>query len=207
LFTPFFTTKSAHLRTADGSIIKGEGLGLAICQSIINQHNGELTFESEFGKGATFIVTLPFFKENKKNEIDDSSETDNIDIQKKIKCLKVLIVDDEIDILKILSGMLSQLGITEIETAIDGEKAIALFNSKKINFVIMDIQMPGINGIKTLEEIKKINPEIKGIIMSGKIEVDGLKKENNNNFIFLKKPFLLKDLTEAIEYQYNSLEI
>lgn len=85
----------------------------------------------------------------------------NNPVQKK----KVLLVDDEENILNVLDRYLTEKGF-EVKTAQNGEKALAVFNGTKPDIVLLDIMMPGLNGIETLKMMKKIDHACKVIIVS-----------------------------------------
>ena len=78
----------------------------------------------------------------------------------------ILIVDDEPSILQTLSGLLSDEGF-EVTTAANGYEALKIIDAESPDLVLLDIWMPGIDGIETLKEIKKGNPTIQVIIITG----------------------------------------
>ena len=78
----------------------------------------------------------------------------------------ILIVDDEPSILHSLSGLLSDEGF-EVTTAANGYEALKIIEAESPDLVLLDIWMPGIDGIETLKEIKKENPTIQVIIITG----------------------------------------
>ena len=102
---------------------------------------------------------------------------------------KVLIVDDEKIVRDFLARVLSMQGI-EIKTAEDGFKAIEAVKQEKFDLAFIDIRMPGMNGLETFRELKKIDPDLKYAMMTG-YSVDELlesaRGEGVNNFF--KKPF------------------
>ena len=78
----------------------------------------------------------------------------------------ILIVDDEPSILQTLSGLLADEGF-EVTTAANGYEALKIIDAESPDLVLLDIWMPGIDGIETLKEIKKENPTIQVIIITG----------------------------------------
>ncbi len=76
---------------------------------------------------------------------------------------KILVVDDEVEVVRLLQSFLTAKG-HEVETALNGAEAIARVKETKPDIVLLDIMMPGMGGIDTLKEIKKIDPRI-GVIM------------------------------------------
>ncbi|MBI2355408.1 MAG: response regulator [Deltaproteobacteria bacterium] len=153
VFEPFFTTKEVG---------KGTGLGLSIVYGIVKQHNGFINVYSEPGKGTTFKIYLPliqpaFAEKHTGNEgvLKGGTET-------------ILLADDDASLRELAEKFLGMFGYTII-TAVDGSDALARFSEKKdrIHLVILDIIMPKINGKEAFDEMRKINPDIKAIFISG----------------------------------------
>lgn len=114
---------------------------------------------------------------------------------------KVLIIDDEVAILKMLSEMFSILNIENF-TASNGEEGINIFKQHKdeINLVLLDILMPRVNGMVVFEEIKKINPDVPIIIISGYTnEPEILDFIVKHKLKFFRKPFHIEELMEAVK--------
>ena len=177
IFEPFFTTKETG---------KGTGLGLAIIYGIVKQHNGYITVYSEAGKGTTFKIyfrTVTAVAEGKKEaELPDLSGDKET----------ILLAEDSETVRKSIKNILEEFNYKAIE-AVDGEDAVEKFmeHKDKIKLLILDVIMPGKNGKETLEEIRKIAPEIKAIFTSGYtaeiMEKKGLLKEG---FHLVAKPVL-----------------
>jgi len=100
----------------------------------------------------------------------------------------ILIVDDEPSILKSLSGLLSDEGF-EVQTATNGYEALKIIDAESPDLVLLDIWMPGIDGIETLKEIKKNNPYIQVIIISGHGTIEtAVKATKLGAFDLIEKP-------------------
>lgn len=117
----------------------------------------------------------------------------------------VLLVDDDTIVLEIASVMLTSLGYSVL-TAKDGHEAIEVFQRHKseIIFVLSDFAMPQLNGMKTLQELRKIVPGIPMILASGYSEENVMRgsfKEQPS--CFLKKPFNLQALKDTIDLILN----
>ncbi len=105
---------------------------------------------------------------------------------------RILVVDDEPEILKLLEEFLAKMGF-EAVTALGGERAIEILKSElKIDLAVLDMKMPYIKGTDVLREMKKINKEIPVIILTGSIEIkkylDGLKELGYNENDICYKP-------------------
>ncbi len=154
IFDPFFTTK-----------VKGHGLGLATCFSIISKHDGSISVESEPGKGTTFHIFLPATDQIAHTEVI-TADTPHYGRG------FFLIMDDEEVMREILSGMLNTLGYSVICTE-NGEDALKVFkehiySGKALSGMIFDLTVPGsMGGKEALEEIRKINKDIPAFVSSG----------------------------------------
>ena len=132
----------------------GTGLGLTICKNLVNQMGGKLQVESEYGRGSIFYFTLelPLGDEitlAEVEEIDDSQEVE------KLKGLKVLIVEDDIFNQTFLQEILNKYGITT-DIAGTGIEALKKLEKDDFDIVLMDIEMPEMNGYETVEVIRDI---------------------------------------------------
>lgn len=134
----------------------GTGLGLAICKRLIHLMGGKLWLESEKGKGSIFYFNLHLsLSDNPKPEVqkrDDEFKT--------WTGSTILIVDDNKDILAYLNEIMNDCD-AKIITAESGEEAIEICNwAEKIDLILMDIQMPAMDGYTATKEILKIYPNI-----------------------------------------------
>jgi len=186
IFEPFFTTKEHG---------KGTGLGLSTALGIVKSHGGFITVYSEVGKGTAFKVYLPA-----------TATTETIRAQEHQHELPVghgesiLVVDDEDQILELTQKTLETHGYRVI-TANNGEEAIALYkqNREIIKLVLMDMMMPVMEGLESIQVISGVNPEVKIIAVSGLAEKDKLEKiaEAHVN-AFLPKPYTAEKLLKTI---------
>ena len=81
----------------------------------------------------------------------------------------ILVVDDEIEVVRLLENFLTSKGY-KVDTALNGAEALATVKEKKPDIVLLDIMMPGIGGIETLKEIKKIDPRIAVIMITAVVD-------------------------------------
>ncbi len=154
IFDPYFTTKEM-----------GRGLGLSITYSIIKQHAGHITLESDIGVGTTFSIFLPASGK----QIEEKMLAEDINTSGNEK---ILLMDDEHIIRDSVSEFLTQRGYN-IVCSEDGEKAIALYqkaidSSTPFDAVILDLTVRGkMGGKETVKKLLEINPDLKAIVSSG----------------------------------------
>jgi DNA-binding NtrC family response regulator len=111
----------------------------------------------------------------------------------------VLLVDDEEKFLDVLSQRLGTRGLDAV-TATSGEEALVKIKNKNFDAIILDITMPGIGGIETLKRIRKENPELQIIMLTGRGSVDKAVEAMKEGAIdFLEKPADIEKLLEKIE--------
>jgi PAS domain S-box-containing protein len=153
IFEPYFTTKGQG---------KGTGLGLAVVYGIVREHRGEIRVRSEAGKGTTFDIYLPVVADN-----DASSLVEN-EPHIATGNERVLVVDDEAAVLRMVRQVLERLGyrVTAHLRSID---ALDVFRANPDGFdlVITDMTMPIMTGERLAEEMMRIEPDIPIIICTG----------------------------------------
>jgi len=187
IFDPYFTTKGS-----------GWGLGLTTSYSIIQKHNGYFTVDSKINNGSVFTFYLPA-SDNK------SSDTLLKDKYKITNSAKILMMDDDRFIRTNIEKIFLALGYKIIATE-DGEKAIHIYkeelNKKKpFDIVILDLIIPGkMDGKKTMEELLKINPDVKVIVSSGYSMDPIMADYKKYGFAgVIAKPYQIEDITYLIE--------
>ena len=184
IFEPFFTTKPKT---------EGTGLGLASAYGIIKNHGGSIHVASEPGKGTTFTIYLPATEhrpalgEKRKDEIFTGWET-------------VMVVDDEAINISVMKEMLEMLHYRVLPVG-SGQEAVAVYmeKGKEIDLVILDMIMPGINGGRTFDILREINPDVAVILASG-YSADGEARTilNRGCLGFIQKPFHLQELSQKV---------
>jgi PAS domain S-box-containing protein len=190
-FDPFFTTKDVG---------KGTGLGLSTSYGIVKDHQGDIHVYSEPGKGTTFKIKLPLASSNR------AAGRNTMDAVVRGKAQKILIVDDEVDLLKSMSQLLEDIGYRPA-TAPSGDRALALYGSWKPDAVLMDRNMPGMDGITCTEKIIEKDPKAKIILISGYDErgpngVDPLSKKMISGY--LTKPIDMLELSQVLALLFDN---
>ena len=185
---------------ADNSITRkfgGTGLGLNISSSIVKLLGGELQLKSEKDKGSIFFFELELEKcENRSN----ISNTDlNLVSNNNVKNLTILAVDDNKINLLLISEILKKLNI-QFEVAQNGQMAIDRCKEKKFDIILMDINMPVLNGIEATKILRNEHKLEIPIIALTANSIEGNEEDclNNGMTDYLSKPFNINKFNELI---------
>ncbi len=184
IFEPFFTTKEFG---------KGTGLGLSTVMGIVKGHGGFITVSSAKGIGTKFQVYLPAMN------TDAIRQEENQEILTGHEEL-ILIVDDEASIREITTTSLEKYNYKAI-TASDGIEAIALYAQHKneIKAAIIDMMMPNMDGATTIKTLKKMNPLLPIIAVSGlPTNEQVLLNKTSQHAAFLPKPYTTQELLQTL---------
>jgi PAS domain S-box-containing protein len=177
---------------ADATISRkygGTGLGLAISKNMIEMQNGELLVDSEEGKGATFIIRLPY-------QISMEEETDN-EVQeidyKSLGPRKVLVAED-VELNQFLARHILESWDFEVVIAGNGLEAIEQLGKDAFDCILMDVQMPEMDGIEATHHIRSLPDPIKANIPIIALTANALKGDSEKYLAagmtdYLAKPF------------------
>lgn len=174
----------------------GTGLGLTICKNLVDLMDGYLEVESVAGKGASFIITLPFTLTQAPEE-ERSTASVNKNYGK-----KVLVAEDNVVNQRVAQKMLNRVGI-DADIVFDGEAAIEAANNRRYDLIMMDIEMPVVNGIEAARAIQAGNGPNKRTpilaLTASVLEEDRKRVLEAGMQGFLAKPVRLNQLTQELD--------
>ncbi len=195
IFEPFFTTKA---------IGKGTGLGLASVYGMVKQSGGYIYPESEIGNGTTFRIYLPRHLGEKEDEAAPREKKKEQKAADLTGTGRVLLVEDEEVVRNFAARALKRQGYKVLEAA-SGIEALEVMdkNKGKIDIVVSDVVMPEMDGPTLLKELRKKNPSLKIIFVSG-YPNDAFKASlGEEEFSFLPKPFSLPQLAAKVKEELS----
>jgi len=182
VFHPFFTTKGSQ----------GTGLGLAVVYGIISRHKGEIDITSKVGRGTTCLLRIPTAV------IAKPKAEKSVEIAAEVKA-RILVIDDDENILDVISDMLEMLDHTVV-TALSGEEGVEKFKAHKFDLVITDLGMPGISGWDVTKMCKTANPRVPILMISGwgnQIDDDMVNRSGLDGI--MAKPFEISKIKTMIQ--------
>jgi signal transduction histidine kinase/CheY-like chemotaxis protein/HAMP domain-containing protein len=185
IFEPFFTTKNFG---------QGAGLGLAMVYGIVKNHKGFITVSSIPGQITTFSIYLP-----EAAPIEQEEELSK-EISKQELQASILIVDDEELVSHMLAKHLENLGCLTFQAG-NGEEALVLLkkHKNKLDLVILDINMPDMDGKTAYEKLLEIKPDLKVLVASGySLNITARELLAKGAAGFIQKPYTLESLTTKI---------
>jgi len=180
IFEPFFTTKG---------IGKGTGLGLSMAYATVKQSQGEITVESEAGKGTAFTILLPLAVSSASPQTVKTSKSPAAPVVP-TGSETILVVEDEAPLQEVIVQLLTLHGY-KVLTAGDGVQALKVINEDlaRVDLVLTDMNMPNMGGWELVKKILLVQPEIKVIFTSGySDQIENLGSVTMKNTDFLPKP-------------------
>ncbi len=190
-------------KPAVGQQFGGTGLGLSIVKEIVQLMNGSIDISSKVNSGTEFIVSLTFDLE--KQEVEEKQK-DLITNNSLLKGLHLLVVDDHLINLTIAKKIVQHWGVT-VETASNGAECINSLNEKKFDVILMDMQMPVIDGIEATRLIRKSGKEYNSIpiiaMTAAALPEERERCLNSGMNDYLAKPFNPNHLLEILKKHFN----
>jgi CheY-like chemotaxis protein len=178
---PFFTTKGE----------RGNGLGLSMVYGIVQRYEGRIEIESAMGKGTAVRLTLPAADEQAR----DLSQPKLINSASR----RILIIEDEEEVAEIIADMLNEFGHAA-GFSTDPRDGLDRFEKETFDIVITDLSMPKITGWLVAEEIRRMNPSVPVIMLTGwgaQLDPEQVKESHVDSV--LSKPINRADILNSID--------
>lgn len=192
IFNRFRQADDSHARKYGGT-----GLGLSISKKLTKLLNGKLWLESTVDIGSSFFISIPYQKD-KTARPNNISISDDLRSKKKLTGKKILIVDDYKVNLTLLEKMLKTTGL-ELIVAKNGEMAVDHCMKNHFDLILLDLQMPNLNGYDTLKLIKKDRPDTKIIAQTAYAKANEREQVLKSGFDgYIAKPIIKQELIEII---------
>jgi CheY-like chemotaxis protein len=176
IFDPFFSTK-----------LTGRGLGLAAVAGIVRAHGGAMRVITQEGTGSTFELVLPAAAAQPARVIEPHSLLSHDSLLGWRTTGTALVVDDERGVRELVRTVLERCGMT-VHVAENGESGVEAFERTPADYrvVLLDLRMPGLDGRRALDAIRRIRRDVPAILMSGYSPMDLVDADA---CVFLQKPF------------------
>jgi CheY-like chemotaxis protein len=196
IFDPYFTTRNGS-----------RGLGLASAYSVVRKHDGQISVDTQVGRGSTFQIYLPASLKPVVAPVPGAEQKQFFGEG------RILVMDDEPDILTLAGEMLKSMGY-EVDTARDGAEALERYMKVKgtdnaFTAVITDLTVPqGMGGKECIRRLRELDPKVKAIVSSG-YSLDPVMA-NFREYGFsgvIPKPYLVEELARVLEEVLGKKEV
>jgi CheY-like chemotaxis protein len=188
VFEPFFTTR----------VDVGSGLGLSTAYSTITRWGGSLDVVSAPGLGSTFTIELPLWEGPLEQEEEAQIQGHWVP---SIRRSNILVADDDSAIRIVLSDYISKIG-HNVDLAIDGQDALAMFVPDKYEVALIDLGMPAFSGYQVAEQVKQKDPLMVTILITGWELKEGDPRLSLFDFQ-ISKPFTSEEIEEIVGRALN----
>lgn len=169
----------------------GSGLGLAIVKKLLQLQGSDIYLESELGKGSVFSFTLAMQKEHQQDLVTAQLQEE---VQADLTGIQILLVEDMPFNQMMANAMLKQWN-AEVDIADNGRIAVDFCRQKKYDLVLMDLQMPVLDGISAVKEIRCFDRDLPVIALTASASVEMQEEIRQSGFNdYVSKPFTPSNL-------------
>ena len=175
---PFFTTREVGA---------GTGLGLSMTYGVVKAHGGTIDLSSEVGRGTCVKLRFP--------RIPAPEEAPAAPPARSLGAMIVYLVDDDEDVRFLMTRMLKKAGVRQVKAFAGGAPALEdLRTGAPPDLLILDQNMPGMNGLQTMDQVRRLHPELPILISSGQPDIEGWAEFNQPRVGVISKPFNLEEI-------------
>ncbi len=198
MFQPFSQADASTTRNFGGS-----GLGLSICKKLVNLMNGEIGLSSEVGVGSLFWFTLPLRHSSVRIEKSKSERSDSTPPKTKYPGARILVAEDNFVNQKIALALLTKLGFKPL-TVGNGNEVLSALHEFEFDLILMDCQMPDLDGYQTTRRIRQSHSKIPSDIPIIAMTANAMKGDREKCLQagmndYATKPITANELAEVIE--------
>lgn len=194
VFEPFFTTKGPGI---------GTGLGLSMAYAIMQRHGGWIEVDSQEGMGTAFSLYFPLVaekEESRSNSIQRPSMASPKQAQMAVQSGTIMIIDDEPILADLARSFLERAGFQTQAFSVP-QDAFVWYKKhfKNVSLILLDMKMPGFNGVQSFDILREICPDAKIVLISGYIDDNEVSRLLNQGALsFIQKPVKYTELVEWI---------
>ena len=190
IFDPFFTTKGE----------KGPDFGLSGAYAIVDRHGGELSVESETGKGSTFTIWLPLAPASMESVPEPRATAPAASARPSASGAQILVIADSEEVREGLRDLLTRHGHTVVARA-DGNSGFAEIGTWRFDLAMVDLSLPGVSGLEVAQQLKRRCPDTTVALMTGyfhRMRPDDAQASGVD--VILRKPFALDQVQSIVDF-------
>jgi nitrogen-specific signal transduction histidine kinase/ActR/RegA family two-component response regulator len=190
IFDPFFTTKGE----------KGPDFGLCGAYAIVDRHAGQLSVESETGKGSTFTIWLPLAPASMESAPEPKVTAPSASARPSASGAQILIIADAEEVREALRDLLTPHGHAVVARA-DGNSGLAELGTWRFDLAMVDLSLPGISGLEVAQQLKRRCPDTTVALMTGyfhRLSPDDAQSRGVD--VVLRKPFALDQVQSIVDF-------